>query len=96
MNSEDITKMINECSFKQKGVIHHSLIKYLNKCMSSEKKKLPKLRLINNSYYRYGYDFGLAVIFDDEFRLLSAGIHNKNALNSFGVKFHGEDLVNRV
>ena len=40
--------------------------------------------------------FGLAVIFDDEFRLLSAGIHNKNALYSFGVKFHGEDLVNRV
>jgi hypothetical protein len=64
--------------------------------MSSERKEYPKLRLINNSHYRFGYDIGLAVIFDDEFKILSAGIHHKNALNSYGIKFHGLNLGHRI
>lgn len=64
--------------------------------MSSERKEEPKLRLINNSHYRYGYDVGLAVIFDDQFKILTAGVHQKNALSSFGVKFHGLNLGYRV
>lgn len=46
-----------------------------------------KLRLINNSFYRYGYDKGLAIIFDDEFTLLSAGWHHRNQLTDLGVRY---------
>lgn len=76
--------------------MYHSLIKYLNKVMSSERKEDPRMRLINNSHYRFGYDVGLAVIFDDQYRILSAGMHHKNALNSFGVKYHGLNMGYRV
>lgn len=64
--------------------------------MSSDKKDSSKLRLINNSYYRYGYDTGLAIIFNDTYRILSVGSHNKNVLNSFGVKYHDASVANRV
>ncbi len=56
--------------------------------MVEDDKSLVKLRLIKNMYYRFGFDQGLAIIFDDEYRISSVGVHNRSALTSFGVKFN--------
>lgn len=59
-------------------------------------KSFLKLRLLNNMYYRFGFDEGLAIIFDDSYRLYSVGVHNKNNLASFGVRYNKENLGNKV
>lgn len=55
-----------------------------------------KLRLINETYYRFGYDEGIAIIFDDSFRRISIGIHHQTHLCSLGVKFVHEPLNSLV
>ena len=47
-----------------------------------------KLRLLNDVYYRFGFDEGLAAIFDDSFRLKTIGVHQKSALTSYGISYH--------
>lgn len=47
-----------------------------------------KLRLINNKYYRFGYDKGLAIMFDDQYQILSMGHHVKNKLVGVGIKYN--------
>lgn len=64
--------------------------------MVSDDKNFIKLRLINNIYYRYGYDQGLAIIFDDSHKIVSVGVHNKSELTSYGVKFNSQKLGNKV
>jgi hypothetical protein len=58
--------------------------------------KKAKMRLINNCYYRYGYDQGLAVIFDDEYKRISVGVHNRSTLSSVGVKYTNENLKGTI
>ena len=45
------------------------------------------MRLVNESFYRYGFDEGIAIVFDDEYRVVSAGLHKKATLKSLGIKF---------
>lgn len=47
-----------------------------------------RLRLINNKFYRFGFDKGLAIVFDDSFKIISSGIHYKNDLIDLGVNYH--------
>lgn len=57
------------------------------------KSQMVKLRLINGTCYRYGYDEGIAIVFDDEYRIISAGLHRKANLKSLGVRFTKESFV---
>ena len=36
--------------------------------------------MINGGYYRYGYENGLAIIVDDEYRIQTVGYHNQNKI----------------
>jgi hypothetical protein len=53
----------------------------------TNKAKKVKLRLINNIYYRFGYDHGLALVFNDEYKRISVGFHDKSTLCSYGALF---------
>jgi len=44
--------------------------------------------LINNKYYRFGYDKGLAIMFDDQYKIISMGYHIKNNLSGVGIKYY--------
>lgn len=66
-----------------------SLVKFINKRFTPSRPDL-KLRLINNQYYRFGFDRGLALMFDDEYRVLSMGYHTKSSLCGVGVKYNSE------
>ena len=76
---------------------NQTLIKYIsNKLTSSNshKQKLGtdkinpvKLRLIENKFYRFGYDEGLAIIFNEDFNRVSVGYHKKSQIKSFGIAF---------
>ena len=52
-----------------------------------------KLRLINGAHYRYGFEEGLAIVFDDDYRIISAGIHKKAQLSSLGIRFIKGNVV---
>lgn len=43
--------------------------------------------MVENKYYRFGYDDGLAIIFDEDFNRISVGSHSKSKLKSFGISF---------
>lgn len=88
-------ELIRKCNFS-KEVVPNLLIKYLNNHMVSDEKPFIKLRLINNVYYRFGYDQGLAIIFDDSHKIVSVGVHNKSELSSFGAKYNNQKLGNKV
>ena len=59
--------------------------------MVSDSKAYLKLRLLNSMYYRFGFDSGLAVIFDEEYQIISIGVHHKSTPISYGAKFNGKD-----
>jgi hypothetical protein len=84
--------MIQECGFDSSKV-SPSLIKFLNHQLQSNFATSFKLRLIGNQYYRYGFDNGLAIFFDDEYQLVSVGEHDKNNLNGVGYKPGSKDLA---
>lgn len=42
---------------------------------------------MNQSFYRYGFDEGIAIIFDDEYRIISIGVHRKAKLIGLGILF---------
>lgn len=67
-------------------------MKYLTHDTANANKKV-KLRLINELYYRYGFDEGIAIIFDDEYKIMSAGLHRKAKLKSLGVKFTKDHFI---
>lgn len=48
-----------------KDMVSPSLIKFLNSQFVSNASNSFKLRLIQNQFYRYGFDNGLAIFFDD-------------------------------
>ena len=58
---------------------------------TSLKRKGPKntvtMRLLNNKYFRFGFDEGLAIIFDQDLNRRSVGYHFKDKLTSFGKSF---------
>lgn len=74
----------------------HLLVKFLNNHMLSADSPSIKLRLLNNTFYRLGFDSGLAAIFDDQYQVLSVGVHSKSNLTSFGVKFYNRSLGAKV
>ena len=86
--------MIKICNFSVQP-IPYLLIRYLNNYMVPDDSPL-KLRLLNNIYYRYGCDQGLAILFDDDYRIVSVGVHSKSNLTSFGVRYNRVDLNNKV
>lgn len=51
------------------------------------KPERTKLLLLNQMYFRYGYDEGIAIVFDDEYKILSMGLHQKANLKSLGIRF---------
>lgn len=55
---------------------------------TSEEGNSPKLklRLVNQNYYRFGYDEGLAFMFDDDYSLISMGIHKKSKVVGLGFR----------
>lgn len=55
--------MLSECKFDS-SKLSPSLVKFLNKQFATNIPNSFKLRLINNQY-RYGFDNGLAIFFDD-------------------------------
>ena len=86
--NEHIDDLIETCQFSGE-FIPHLPIKYINDYLVAGSKTHLKLRLINNDYYRFGCDHGLAVIFDDQYKIISIGVHQKSTLVSFGAKFSG-------
>lgn len=56
--------------------------------MNEKEPNSMRLRLINNKFYRFGFDKGLAIVFDDSFKIISSGIHYKNDLIDLGVNYH--------
>lgn len=44
--------------------------------------------MINNSYYKFGFEKnGLAIIFDDYYKIKSMGDHYKTELKGLGIKY---------
>lgn len=43
--------------------------------------------MVDGKYYRFGYDDGLAIIFDEDFNRVSVGSHFKSKIKSFGIAF---------
>lgn len=39
-------------------------------------------------YYRFGFDDGIAIIFDDEYNIISAGLHKRTKLKSLGIRYN--------
>ena len=54
-----------------------TLVKYISEHLTTQ---FTKIRLIHNSKYRFGFDNGLAILFDDEYNISSCGYHSKNDL----------------
>lgn len=46
-----------------------------------------------NDFYRFGFDEGIAIVFDDEYRVISSGVHKKAKLSSLGVRFDKQNFV---
>ena len=44
-------------------------------------------------HYRYGFDEGLAIVFDDDYHIISAGMHKKAKLKSLGIRFVKAHLI---
>lgn len=85
--------MFQQCKWPSEYFSHNqTLIKYVSsKLTESQKTNVQnncKLRLVDNRYYRFGYDDGLAIIFDEEFNRVSVGSHFKSKLKSFGIAFN--------
>lgn len=60
---------------------------------SGPKPERARLQLLNQTYYRYGFDDGIAIVFDDEYNIVSAGLHRKANLKSLGIRFTKENFV---
>jgi len=60
-----LQSLVENCRFREKKEVEHSIVKFINNNMVGNEKDGPKLRLINNSVYRFGFDDGLAIQFDD-------------------------------
>ena len=57
------------------------------------KPERTKLLLLNQTYFRYGFDEGIAIVFDDEYNILSMGLHQKANLKSLGIRFTKENFI---
>lgn len=70
-------EMIKESGFYG-AKISPSIIRFLNQDFSCNNSNSFKLRLIKNKYYRFGFDDGLSLFFDEEHEIVSAGNHYRN------------------
>ena len=52
------------------------------------------IELLNNCFYKFGFErAGLAIIFDDEYHILSVGMHTKNELKGIGLKYLNKKTI---
>lgn len=90
-STEQLVECLKKCQFQTEDLVAYlSAIKFISLKLTGNElnpDKPTRIRLINNSYYRFGYDHGIAIIFDDDYCRLSVGIHNKSKLSSLGVKY---------
>lgn len=87
---EDFDRFAHSCGWPSFEESWKTLIKFIsayfvNSIRSSEQRL--KLRLINGTNYRYGFDEGLAVVFDDDYQINSMGMHRKAKLKSLGIRY---------
>lgn len=102
-SSEDVREMFMQCKWPVEYFNdNQTLIKYISSKLTDpqvrntrQKQNNCKLRLIENRYYRFGYDDGLAIIFDEEFNRVSVGSHFKSKLKSFGVAFDRPEPITK-
>lgn len=95
-SDEDFNSYITMCHWGHFDESYKTLIKFLSAHFNKDKgvKQMePKLRLINEVFYRFGYDEGIAIVFDDQYRIVSSGYHRKGKLVSLGVRFTKENFV---
>ena len=48
--------------------------------------------MIKNKYFRFGFDDGLSVFFDEEHQVISVGQHQRNELVGVGVKIGSQEM----
>ena len=81
------------CGWESFDPSYKTIIRFIDRHLTQEGNqniRKVKLRLINESYFKFGFDEGVAMVFDDEYKVSSAGLHKKAKLQSIGIKYKND------